>query len=179
MAPDLISYSPVEAMSTIPTILVNCVDPNAGVTSIVADEHRAGRHGRGVSSRADTPELARCRASEKRCRAGYGLPASNRPPQRPTGRRLGTDGAQLGHQLGLRRGRVRYSAHQGMPTALICTHERLAVGARLASADVLGSSFQPTCRLSALWTVCCSPRDLVPPADHDRTPGSGHGRRRP
>ena len=29
-------------MSTIPTILVNCLDPNASVTSIVPDEHGAG-----------------------------------------------------------------------------------------------------------------------------------------
>ena len=42
IAPDLIAYRPVEPMSTIPTILVNCVDPGAGVASIVPDEHGAG-----------------------------------------------------------------------------------------------------------------------------------------
>ena len=31
IAPDLIAYRPVEAMSTIPTILVNCIDPDASV----------------------------------------------------------------------------------------------------------------------------------------------------
>ena len=45
IAPDLIAYRPVEPMSTIPTILVNCVDPDAGVASIVPDEHGAGSAG--------------------------------------------------------------------------------------------------------------------------------------
>jgi LacI family transcriptional regulator len=42
IAPDLTDYHPVEVMSTIPTILVNCVDPNAGVASVAPDEHGAG-----------------------------------------------------------------------------------------------------------------------------------------
>jgi hypothetical protein len=42
IAPDLIEYRPVEVMSSIPTILVNCLDPNASVTNIVPDEQGAG-----------------------------------------------------------------------------------------------------------------------------------------
>jgi LacI family transcriptional regulator len=42
IAPDLIEYRPVEVMSSIPTILVNCLDPNANVPNIVPDEQGAG-----------------------------------------------------------------------------------------------------------------------------------------
>jgi LacI family transcriptional regulator len=42
IAPELINYGPMEVMSTIPTILVNCLDPSHGLTSIVADEYAAG-----------------------------------------------------------------------------------------------------------------------------------------
>jgi DNA-binding LacI/PurR family transcriptional regulator len=45
ISPDLINFGAVELMSTIPTILVNCLDPNAGLTSIVADEPSAGSGG--------------------------------------------------------------------------------------------------------------------------------------
>jgi LacI family transcriptional regulator len=42
IAPDLVNFGAVEVMSTIPTILVNCLDPNAGLTSLIADERSAG-----------------------------------------------------------------------------------------------------------------------------------------
>src|SRR5688500_11620803 len=42
IAPDLIEYRPVEVMSSIPTILVNCLDPDASVPNIVPDEQGAG-----------------------------------------------------------------------------------------------------------------------------------------
>jgi LacI family transcriptional regulator len=42
IAPDLIEYRPVEVMSSIQTILVNCLDPSASLTTVAPDEYGAG-----------------------------------------------------------------------------------------------------------------------------------------
>jgi len=106
IAPDLINYRPVEVMSTIPTILVNCLDRLAGIEA--AAEHTS------VSVQA----------------------VANRD--------IGS---------GFDAARTLLSA-PGAPTALICTHERMAVGARLLRLT-LGSPFRPICRWSALTTASC------------------------
>jgi LacI family transcriptional regulator len=132
MAPDLISYSPVEVMATIPTILVNCVDPNAGLTSIVADEHGAGG------------DAARLLIEGGHSRIG--IIAGPRDAMQSRLRLGGIEETAAAQQVaisvetaanrdvtsGFSSARMLLSAAQ-RPTALICTHERLAVGAVLAA----------------------------------------------
>ncbi len=133
IAPDLISYSPVEVMSTIPTILVNCMDPNAGLTSIIADERDAG--------------AAAARVLLERGHSNIGVIAGPHDALQSQLRLAGiTEAAGAAEHLGLvvetaagRDVNSGFSAARTLlgasprPTALICTHERLAVGAVLAA----------------------------------------------
>jgi LacI family transcriptional regulator len=135
IAPDLITYRTVESMSTIPTILVNCVDPDAGVASIVPDEHGAGSAAAGVLIEAGHSRIGIV--------AGPPDPIQNR--LRLAGIHAAAEAAHVTVSVqtvpnwdigsGFAAARTLLSA-PGMPTALICTHERLAVGARLAAADL-------------------------------------------
>jgi len=136
MAPDLISYSPVEVMATIPTILVNCVDPTAGLTSIVADERGAGR------------DAARLLLEGGHSRVG--VIAGPRDAMQSRLRLAGIEetaaAAQhvaLSVEIAANRDVTSgFSAASSLlsatprPTALICAHERLAVGAVLAAGSL-------------------------------------------
>jgi LacI family transcriptional regulator len=135
IAPDLIAYRPVEPMSTIPTILVNCVDPDAGVASIVPDEHGAGSAAAGVV----------IEAGHTRIGVVAGPPEAMQNRLRLAGIQAAAEAAQVAVSVhaapnwdigsGFNAARTLLSA-PGVPTALISTHERLAVGARLAAADL-------------------------------------------
>jgi LacI family transcriptional regulator, galactose operon repressor len=121
-------------MSTIPTILVNCIDPNDGVASIVPDEQGAGSvaaevlieagHTR-IGVIAGPPDVMQNRlrvaGTQAAARAAHITVSVQAAPNRDIG-----SGFEAAHQL---------LTAPGVPTALICTHERLAVGARLAAAD--------------------------------------------
>jgi LacI family transcriptional regulator len=133
MAPDLINYAPVEVMSTIPTILVNCIDPNAGLTSIIADERDAGaaaarilieRGHRRIGVIAGPPEamqseLRLAGVTEAAAAAEYVALSIETAANRDV-------------NSGFMAARTLLGAQQ-RPTALICAHERLAVGAVLAA----------------------------------------------
>jgi len=135
MAPDLISYSPVEVMATIPTILVNCVDPNARLTSIVADERGAGR------------DAARLLLEGGHNRVG--VIAGPRDAMQSRLRLAGIEETAAAQHValsvetaanrdvtsGFSSARTLLSAAE-RPSALICTHERLAVGAVLAAGSL-------------------------------------------
>jgi LacI family transcriptional regulator len=135
IAPNLIAYRPVEPMSTIPTILVNCVDPNASVASIVPDEHGAGSAAAAVL----------IEAGHTRIGIVAGPPDAMQNRLRLAGIQSAAEAAHVTVSVqtapnwdigsGFDAARTLLSA-PGMPTALICTHERLAVGARLAAADL-------------------------------------------
>ncbi len=71
-----------------------------------------------------------------RCRAGCVSPASNRPPKPPRHVELSIQtAANRDINAGFAAARTLLQA-QPRPTALICTHERLAVGAVLAAANL-------------------------------------------
>jgi LacI family transcriptional regulator len=114
IAPDLINYRSVEVMSTIPTILVNCLDRLAGIEA--AAEHTS------VSVQAVANRDI-----------GSGFDAARTLLNAP-----------------------------GAPTALICTHERMAVGARLAAAD-LGLTIPADLSLVGLDDGELLASSLVPP----------------
>jgi LacI family transcriptional regulator len=134
IAPDLIEYRPVEVMSSIPTILLNCLDPNASVTNIVPDEQGAGFAAARVLIEAGHTCIGVIAgpsdAMQSRLRlAGIQAAAAEQmilPIQTMPNRDIAS---------GFDAARTLLSA-SGVPTALICTHERLAVGARLAASDL-------------------------------------------
>jgi LacI family transcriptional regulator len=161
IAPDLINYRPVEVMATIPTILVNCLDPNAGVTSIVPDEQGAGSAAVQVlieaghtcigvvagpsDSMQSRLRLAGIEATAAAAHVAISVQAvANRDID------SGFDAA-----------RTLLSA-PGAPTALICTHERIAVGARLAAAD-LGLAIPADLSIVSLDDGELLASSLVPP----------------
>jgi LacI family transcriptional regulator len=135
IAPDLTEYRPVEVMATIPTILVNCLDSNAGVTSIVADEYAAGSaavrvlidagHSR-IGVVAESLDAMDCRlrlAGIEATAASEHIGISvHRAPDRDI--KSGFDAASA------------LLLAPNTPTALICIHERLALGAALAAANL-------------------------------------------
>jgi LacI family transcriptional regulator len=135
IAPDLIEYRPVEVMSTIPTILVNCLDPTGRLTSIVADEYAAGsaaarvlieaghrRIGVVAGSLEAMDSRLRLNGVEATADAEHVALSVQRIPDRDiTAGFEATSALLLGPDA---------------PTALICLHERLAAGAALAASNL-------------------------------------------
>jgi LacI family transcriptional regulator len=135
IAPDLIDYRPAEVMSSIPTILVNCLDPSGGLTSMVADEHGAG--------------AAAARVLIEAGHTCIGVIAGPLDSMQSRLRLAGIEATAAAEHIGVSvqaarnrdidsgfdAGRTLLTAPDA-PTALICTHERLAVGAVLAAANL-------------------------------------------
>jgi LacI family transcriptional regulator len=134
IAPDLIEYRPVEVMSSIQTILLNCLDPSASLTAVAPDEFGAGSAAARVLIEAGHTSIGVvAEPSDKmqhRLRLA-GIQAATRE-QTPFSVQTVPD-RDMGS--GFDAARTLLSA-PGTPTALICTHERLAVGARLAASDL-------------------------------------------
>lgn len=135
IAPQLIDYRPVDVMSTIPTILVNCLDPNGGLTSIVADEYAAGAAAarllieaghRRIGVVAGSPN-----AMDSRLRL-EGVEATAAAEHIDLSvRMVSTPDITSGFQAA-----SRLLLAPNAPTALICIHERLALGAVLSAASL-------------------------------------------
>jgi transcriptional regulator with XRE-family HTH domain len=173
IAPDLIEYRPVEVMSSIQTILVNCLDPSASLTTVAPDEYGAGSAAARVLIEAGHTSIGVvAEASDKmqnRLRLA-GIQATT------TGANalFGSDGARPGHGFRLRRG--SYPAQRGGHTHRTDLHSR-TVG-----------SWCPACRLRAWAGHSNRPVDCQPgrrraagltagsAADDDRAPRPGHGR---
>jgi LacI family transcriptional regulator len=135
VAPELTDYRPAETMMTLPTILVNCADPQASVTSVVPDEAGAG---------AAAAQIL-IDAGHSRIGLLAGPPDAVQTRLRVAGCHQVVAAAELD-------GRARFIASRDIasaasaaralleqsepPTALICAHERLAVGAALAAAQL-------------------------------------------
>jgi LacI family transcriptional regulator len=161
IAPDLINYRPVEVMSTIPTILVKCLDPNANLTSIVADEEGAGSAAARVLIEAGhthlgvvagPPDALQSRLRLAGIEAAATAAHTSVSVQAAANRDIGS---------GFDAARSLLSA-PGAPSALICTHERMAVGARLAAAD-LGLTIPADLSLVGLDDGELLASSLVPP----------------
>ena len=120
-------------MSSIPTILVNCLDPDASVPNIVPDEQGAGSAAARVLIEAGHTCIGVVADPRTQCRAGCASQGF-RPQRRQMALSVQTaPDRDIGS--GFEAARTLLSA-PGAPTALICTHERLAVGARLAASDL-------------------------------------------
>lgn len=134
VAPELTDFAVPEALATVPTVLVNCFDPSLGSSSLVPDEVGAGvsaaqrlldeghRH-LGVLSGADGLASDRRVQGVRQVVEGAGLAG---PTVLPAGYSV-NDGYVAARRL--------LETDQA-PSALVCTHERLALGALLAVADL-------------------------------------------
>jgi LacI family transcriptional regulator len=134
VAPELSDFVVPEAVAGVPTVLVNCLDPSLGASSLVPDEVGAGARAaqqlldsghRHLGVLSGTEGLASERRVQGVCRAAAtaGLPE-------PTLVRAGhtiDDGYAAARAL---------LESDDVPSALVCTHERLALGVLLAVADL-------------------------------------------
>lgn len=135
VAPELTLYRPPEAIAGHPTLLLNCLDPDVAVTSVVPDEAGAGAaaasllvesgHTRvGLITGQEPTEQTRLRA------AGVQMVLAEAGLTPQVAATAGRDVA-----AGFTAARDLLSG-EGRPTSLVCTHERLALGALLAAHDL-------------------------------------------
>lgn len=132
VAPEICEYEAVEAMSYSPVVLLNCLDPSNGLTGVVADEEGAGaaavrlllergHRDIGLLSGPSTHFQTTLRArGVQRALAAAGLP----PAQ--------TQITDVRIDAGCSAA-TRLLIGEHPPTALICTNERLVVGALFAA----------------------------------------------
>ncbi|HEY5820352.1 MAG TPA: LacI family DNA-binding transcriptional regulator [Propionibacteriaceae bacterium] len=161
VAPELVEFRPPEAILGTPTVLVNCIDPEHHVTSIVPDEFGAALvaaqilidHGhRRIGLLTDDAPTAQVRervAGVHAAMASAGLA----PPV------LWAGAGEIQHGAALARDALSGSS---APTGLVCVHERLALGAVLAAAQ-LGLSIPEDLSVVSLEDGEYLAADLVPP----------------
>jgi len=135
VAPELCEYEAVDALSVAPVVLLNCVDPARRLTCVAPDEEGAGARAAqllveqghraiGLVSGPTTHFQTRLRArGVHRALAAAGLPPA---------RVLTTD---IRIDAGCASATSLLTA-EDPPTALVCTNERLAVGALLAASGL-------------------------------------------
>ena len=134
VAPELTDFSLPESVAGVPTVMVNCFDPALGTSSLVPDEIGAGASAayrlidaghRRIGVLAGTEGLASERRVQGVCHAvgAAGLPA---PRIERAGHTI-TDGYAAARRL---------LSSGPTPSGLVCTHERLALGALLGAGDL-------------------------------------------
>ncbi len=171
VAPELIEYRPLEAMAGTPTVLVNCVDPERTVTSIAPDEFEAAANATRIlielghrrigllTDDAGTVEVRDRVAGVHAELATAGLPA---PTMLPARRDIQSGASQTRQAL----------LSSEPPTGLVCTHERLALGAVLAAAE-LGIGIPTDLSLVSLEDGEHLAAELVPPLTTVQRPDRG------
>lgn len=162
VAPELTEYTVPDVVASVPTVLVNCFDPALGASSLVPDEVGAGARAaqqlvdaghRQLGVLVGTGSLAAERRLQGVCRTAgtEGLPE---PSVVPTGPAIG-DGYRAARRL---------LTSDDPPSGLVCTHERLALGALLAARD-LGLGVPDDLSLVSLDDGENLAEHLVPPVD--------------
>ena len=162
VAPELAAYPVPEHLAGVPTVMVNCFDPTLAASSLIPDEVGAGSSAaehlvdaghRRLGVLVGRESLASERRLQGVCqRAGLaGLPE---PAVAPTGHTVG-DGYRAARRL---------LDVDLPPSGLVCTHERLALGALLAARD-LALSVPGDLSLVSLDDGENLAASLVPPVD--------------
>ncbi|CAA9293500.1 MAG: Transcriptional regulator, LacI family [uncultured Friedmanniella sp.] len=161
VSPELVHYRPAEVLTTAPTVLVNCLDPDSEVSSVAPDEVEAGRHATEVL----------LRAGHRRIGLVVGDPHSLQTQLRVAGvQQAATEAGRPGPAPAAAGRSIEdgYRAARSLllgpdrPTALICTHERLSIGAALVAAE-LGVSIPSDLSLVSLEDGEGMTCTLVPP----------------
>jgi LacI family transcriptional regulator len=133
VAPELTAYTVPESVVTAPTVMVNCFDDALDVASLVPDEEGAGASAAGLLLDAGHREVA--------VLAGTGLASERRVAGvcRALAEAASGDAVVVGagHSVddGFTAAR-RLLRSDDRPSGLVCTHERLALGALLAATDL-------------------------------------------
>ena len=135
VAPELCEYQAIEALAVAPVVLLNCIDPGGRLTSVTSDEQGAGA------------EAARLLLAQGHRDIGLltgpltsfqtGLRASGvQQALAAAGQRLArVQTTDVRIDAGCASATALLTAEQP-PTALVCTNERLTVGALLAAAQL-------------------------------------------
>lgn len=136
VAPELCEYRAVEALAAVPVVLLNCVDPAHVLTSVAPDEEAAGAQAAELlieSGHRSIGLLCGPLTHHQTGRRALGvqraLHAAGLPPAQPRVAEVRIDAGSAAASA------LLTSAEP--PTALVCTNERLAVGA-LFAASALG-----------------------------------------
>ncbi|SER03518.1 LacI family DNA-binding transcriptional regulator [Microlunatus flavus] len=133
VAPELTAFAVPEAVASVPVVMVNCFDESLAASSLVPDEVGAGASAARLLLDAGHRELA--------VLTGDGLAGE----RRVLGVRRTAANAGLVEPVVLAAGHSvddGYAAARRLlqsdlpPTGFVCTHERLALGALLAAADL-------------------------------------------
>jgi LacI family transcriptional regulator len=136
IAPELCEYQAVEALSAVPVVLLNCVDPAHRLTSVAPDEEAAG--GRAAELLLERGHrsvgllcgpLTHHQTSLRAYGVQRSLQAAGLAPAQPQVAEVRVDAGRAAATALLTSG--------APPTAMVCTNERLAVGA-LFAASALG-----------------------------------------
>ncbi len=135
VAPELIEYRAPEVLAGVPTVLLNCYDPPARLTSVVPDERGAAVTAtRLLLERGHTRiDIVAGNLGTAQCRLRVdGVQVALRAAGLGPARVLSTDrNVDAGHHV------VRQALlSPDRPTGLVCLHERLALGALLASTEL-------------------------------------------
>jgi LacI family transcriptional regulator len=167
VAPELTDLALPESVAAAPTVMVNCLDPSLTASSLVPDELGAGASAAQHLLDAGHRELAVLAgteglASERRV---HGASQAVQAAGLPGPVVLRTGGAVNDGYAGARR--LLTSGRR--PSAIVCTHERLALGALLAAAD-LGLHVPTDLSLVSLDDGENLAGQLVPPLDHVERP---------
>jgi LacI family transcriptional regulator len=135
VAPHLMEYEPADVLLTSPTVLLNCVDAHGALTSVAPDEAEAGRRAAEVLLERGHRRLAVLLGGERSLQTRLrvlgieqAVQAAGLPVPVPVTAGMGIDSGY--------RAATAVLQQPERPTALICTHERLAVGAALAAAEL-------------------------------------------
>ncbi|WP_375423445.1 LacI family DNA-binding transcriptional regulator [uncultured Friedmanniella sp.] len=133
ISPELCEYHAVEALSAVPVVLLNCVDPSRLLSSVAPDEEAAGARAGELLIERGHRSVGLLRGSLSHHQTGqraYGLQrvllAAGLPPAVPQVSEVRID-------AGIAAATALLTAADP-PTALVCTNERLAVGAFFAAA---------------------------------------------
>ena len=135
VAPELCEYEAVEALSVAPVVLLNCLDAAQVLTSVVADEEEAGFAAAELLLEQGHRDLGLLSGPLSHFQTGlraYGvqraLAAAGLPPAQMQSTDVRIDAGCAAATT------LLTAAHP--PTALVCTNERLAVGALFAASQL-------------------------------------------
>ncbi len=136
VSPEMCEYHAVEALSAIPVVLLNCVDAAQHLTSVAPDEEAAGARAAELLIEGGHRSIGLLSGSldhHQTSLRAYGvqraLQAAGLPPAQPQVTDVRIDAGSAAATALL--------TSPDPPTALVCTNERLAVGA-LFAASTLG-----------------------------------------
>jgi LacI family transcriptional regulator len=138
IAPELCQYAAVDELSASPVVLLNCLDPAQRLTCVVPDEEAAGFEAAQLLLDQGhrrigllTGPLEHYQTRLRAAGVARALGAAELPPAQvlSTGVRI-----DAGH-----RAATELLSRDNPPTALVCTNERLAVGAVIAAYRLLRS----------------------------------------